>query len=196
MSRLVVRTSSASKTQWLQRSLMYLTSTTSRTKFLLVKVRTEFGPEKWCCTFSMRIIYVDDSSAAADSSSSTRFIRRLNPETKATLDALSKEYKPLPSTGVSTFWCPHSYWTSQLIVIPRRKAKTVELAQPKLLYQLWVGKSIIPLYMSILFCCRLTFQLELFLKRSHQLCHNLLPETNLVCVLLCPLNYNCAWYII
>ena len=44
-------------------------------------------------------VYVDDSYAG--SSSSTRFIRRLNPETKATLDTLSKEYKPPSSIQVS-----------------------------------------------------------------------------------------------
>ena len=39
--------------------------------------------------------------ASGEESKATRFIRRLNPETRATLDALSKEYKEPTSSSVS-----------------------------------------------------------------------------------------------
>ena len=44
-------------------------------------------------------VHLDESSS--DSGKSTRFIRRLNPETKATLDALAKEYTPPTGSNVS-----------------------------------------------------------------------------------------------
>ena len=44
--------------------------------------------------------HVPDDSAS-DGDKSTRYIRQLNPETKATLDALSKEYKDTSSAAVS-----------------------------------------------------------------------------------------------
>ena len=52
------------------------------------------------------VLNVDVDDSSADSRGSTRFIRRLNPETKATLDALSKEYKPTSNSGVSELCYP------------------------------------------------------------------------------------------
>ena len=46
--------------------------------------------------YCVNVFATDDSSG--DASKSTRFIRQLNPETRATLEALSKEYKePTPT---------------------------------------------------------------------------------------------------
>ena len=40
--------------------------------------------------------------ASGDGNKATRFIRQLNPETRATLEALSKEYKEPTSSSVHT----------------------------------------------------------------------------------------------
>ena len=47
-------------------------------------------------------MYLCVLDVSADGSKSTKYIRRLNPETKATLDALSRDYKESSSGRVST----------------------------------------------------------------------------------------------
>ena len=57
---------------------------------------------------------------SADGSKATRFIRQLNPETRATLDALSKEYKEPTTSSVWTHnitYCQSCVCTSVCVTI-------------------------------------------------------------------------------
>ena len=48
------------------------------------------------------MLFLSLEEASGDGNKATRFIRQLNPETQATLEALSKEYKEPTSSSVRT----------------------------------------------------------------------------------------------
>ena len=71
------------------------------TTFYHVKNKISLKEGEVCMRLSKSMLIYDvTDDSSADGGKSTKFIRRLNPETKATLDALSKEYKP-QATSVS-----------------------------------------------------------------------------------------------